>query len=200
VPAGDVLAALTQVADARRRLDHMELRLIEAARERGASWQKVADSLGLEKRQSAEGRALRLQGAVESYRPNRRDVGSQRLDNARQRAADAWCGEQGDRIRDVAERLVDTSEAWDEALTGDVLTRGHFQTLGALLASDGPAPDLFAAMTSLQFTLVPYGLPRPQPAGRHAAAAARAGDDMAALHSEVYAARLAVTSVREARP
>jgi hypothetical protein len=196
VPAGDVLAALTQVADARQCLDRMELRLIEAARERGASWQRVADSLGLEKRQSAEGRALRLQGAV-SY-PNRRDVGSQRLDKARQRAADAWCGEQGDRIRDVAERLVDTSEAWDEALTGDVLTRGYFQRLGALLASDGPAQDLFAAMERLQFTLAPYDHPAARPTGRHAAAAARARDDMAALHSEVYAARLAVTSVREA--
>ncbi|MFD5300505.1 hypothetical protein ACFWJU_35535, partial [Streptomyces mutabilis] len=84
----DVLAALTQVAEARERLDRMELRLIDAARERGASWQKVADSLGLEKRQSAEGRALRLQGAVKGYQSNGRDVGSQRLEKARQRPAD----------------------------------------------------------------------------------------------------------------
>ncbi|MFE2529066.1 hypothetical protein ACFXEL_33115, partial [Streptomyces sp. NPDC059382] len=47
VPADDVLAALSQVDDARRSLDNHELRLIKAARERGASWQKVADALGL---------------------------------------------------------------------------------------------------------------------------------------------------------
>lgn len=70
-------------------------------------------------------------------------------------------------------------------LAGDILARPYSQTLRALLASYGSA-------------LAPCGLPRPQPAGRHAAAAARARDDMAALHSEVYAARLAVTSVREA--
>nr|WP_011265246.1 hypothetical protein [Streptomyces sp. FQ1]AAX51351.1 unknown [Streptomyces sp. FQ1] len=197
VPAEEVLAALTQVAEARERLDRMELRLIEAARERGASWQKVADSLGLEKRQSAEGRALRLQGAVKSYRSNGRDVGSQRLEKARQRAADAWCESQADRIRDVAERLIDTSEAWGDAVAGDVLTRSYFQMLGARLASDGDAKDLFDTMESLRISLVPYGRPEPQPTGKHAAAAAKARDDLAALHAEVSTARYAVTSARD---
>jgi len=199
VPAEDVLAALTQVAEARERLDRMELRLIGAARERGASWQKVADSLGLEKRQSAEGRALRLEGAVRNYRATGRDVGSQRLEKARQRAADAWCEEQADRIRDVAERLVDTSEAWGDKVTGDILARSYFQTLGARLASDSTAKDLFDSMESLRYTFMPYGSPQPEPGtGKHAAAAAKARDDLIELHVEMSAARYAITSAREA--
>jgi len=196
VPADEVLAALTQVAEARERLDRMELQLIGAARERGASWQKVADSLGLEKRQSAEGRALRLEGAVKSYQPGR-DVGSRRLEKARQRAADAWCETQADRIRDVAERLVDTSEAWGDAVTGDILARSYFQMLGALLASDGDAKALLDRMESLRITLMPYGRPQPEPTGKHAAAAAKARDDMTALSVDVGAVRYQVTSARD---
>ncbi|MFD9033327.1 hypothetical protein ACFVZW_19565 [Streptomyces sp. NPDC059567] len=196
VPAEDALAALTQVAEARQRLDVMELRLITAARERGASWQKVADSLSLEQRQSAEGRALRLERATRGYAQGR-DVGSQRLDKARQRAADAWCGKQADRIRDVAERLVDTSEAWGEAVTGDILARSYFQTLGALLVSDGAAKDLFDRMESLRITLAPYGRPQPEPTGKHAAAATKARADLIELQVEVTNARNAVTNARD---
>lgn len=47
VPAVDVLAALTQLDEARAALDTLERDLTRAARRRGATWQQVADHLGL---------------------------------------------------------------------------------------------------------------------------------------------------------
>ncbi|MEU2062347.1 hypothetical protein [Streptomyces sp. NPDC013455] len=46
VPADDILAALTQLDEARAALDTLERDLTRVARRRGASWQQVADSPG----------------------------------------------------------------------------------------------------------------------------------------------------------
>ncbi|MCX5278297.1 hypothetical protein [Streptomyces virginiae] len=199
VPAEDVLAALTQVDEVRKRLDGQELRLIKAARDRGASWQKVADALGLGTRQSAETRALRLERGAQTYRG--RDVASQRLDKARDRVGDAWCSEQAERIRDVGERLFDTIDAW--SLDGDdkILARTNFHVLGSQLAADGNPQALFGTLQSIQFNLSPYGKEEPKPTGKHAAAAGRARTDLLQLTAESAAVRQQVTSARgEDRP
>jgi hypothetical protein len=56
----DVAAGLSLLPAIRDQLDRQELLLILAARARGASWQQVADVLGLESRQAAEQRCRRL--------------------------------------------------------------------------------------------------------------------------------------------
>jgi hypothetical protein len=128
VPAEDVLAALTQIEGARADLDALERDLIRAARQRRASWQRIADALGLATRQSAETRALRLERAT--ARAGGRDVAAQRLEQARQRSADAWCEAHRDRFREVGESLVDASGAWPQ-LKGDPM----LHMLAAMLAA-----------------------------------------------------------------
>ncbi|MFD5899673.1 hypothetical protein [Streptomyces sp. NPDC060366] len=197
VPEDEALAALTQIEEARERLDRMELRLITAARERGASWQKVADSLGLGTRQSAETRALRLERAVQGYNIRGRDVGSQRLDNARQRAADAWCEEHADRIRNVCERLVDSSEAWGKTVSDNPTAQSYFHLMGAHLASDAAAKTLYDAMESLRYTLSPYSeKTAPVPTGKQADAATTARTDMLELVAECETVRHQVRRAR----
>lgn len=56
----EVLAALAQVAEARSHVDGMERRLIEAAVDRGASRQRIADALGLASGRRAEEPAERV--------------------------------------------------------------------------------------------------------------------------------------------
>jgi hypothetical protein len=93
VPVEDVLAALAQMVEVRANLDALELDMVRAARGREASWQRIADSPGLDTRQSAESRALRLERAVQHHGSSGQDVAAQRLNRARQRTADAWCRE-----------------------------------------------------------------------------------------------------------
>jgi hypothetical protein len=56
----DVAAGLSLLPAIRDDLDQAELRLMLAARARGATWLQVADILGLESRQAAEQRCRRL--------------------------------------------------------------------------------------------------------------------------------------------
>lgn len=56
----DVAAGLSLLSAIRDELDRQELLLILGARVRSASWQQVADVLGLESRQAAEQRCRRL--------------------------------------------------------------------------------------------------------------------------------------------
>ncbi|WP_266815908.1 hypothetical protein [Streptomyces sp. NBC_01433] len=194
VPAEDVLAALSQVDEARRHLDTMELKLIRAARTRGASWQKVADALGLGTRQSAETRALRLERGAQTYRG--RDVASQRLDKARDRAEEAWCVAHADRIREVAEQVYDTSGAWDLQSLDHAGTRAELHAIGELLATDGSPARLAARLSSVRYHLAPYSGETPKPTGKQAAAATKAVAALVELLAEQSAARSRVTSVR----
>lgn len=208
VPVDDVLAALTQVEEERRRLERLELDLIRAARTRGASWQRVADGLGLGTRQSAETRAMRLENAaVSSHRCH--DVSAARIERARQRAAEAWCEEHEDRIREVCERLYDAAEAWME-LDTEVVTASYMHELGATLAAGGSGAQLMRCLETLRSRFAPYNKPRLKPtvgkrangkqiSARQAAEAAAARDAMVALYVELWDARLAVVSAREAR-
>ncbi|MFE2528751.1 hypothetical protein ACFXEL_31530 [Streptomyces sp. NPDC059382] len=194
VPADDVLAALSQVDDARRRLDNHELRLIKAARERGASWQKVADALGLGTRQSAETRALRLERGAHTYRG--RDVASQRLDKARDRAEEAWCVAHADRIREAAEQVYDTSGAWDLQDLKYVGARAVLHAIGELLATDAGPAKLADRLSNLRYDLAPYSGEAPKPTGKQAAAAKKALAAVVELLAEQSAARTRVLSVR----
>ncbi|WP_330177519.1 hypothetical protein OG875_30825 [Streptomyces sp. NBC_01498] len=71
----DILAALTQLAEARAELEALERDLTRAARTRRISWERVARTLGLASRTSAESRFVRLErGCRES--PRRPEPGS----------------------------------------------------------------------------------------------------------------------------
>ncbi|MFD5342288.1 hypothetical protein ACFWJY_00580 [Streptomyces anulatus] len=194
VPAEDVLAALSQLDEARQRLDTMELKLIRAARARSASWQKLADALGLATRQSAETRALRLERASQSYRG--RDVASQRLDKARERVEQAWCEENAERIREAAGRFYDTSGAWDLQNVNKIDIRGTVHRIGELLATDGSPVRLASLLASVRYHLDPYEGEAPKPTGKRSADAAQALTDIVELHAERSTVRNRVTSAR----
>ncbi|MCY0947288.1 hypothetical protein [Streptomyces antarcticus] len=199
VPAEDVLAALSQTDEARQRLDSRELRLITAARARGASWQAVADALGLATRQAAEGRALRLERGAQTDRG--RDVASQRLDKARGRAAEAWCVENADRVREVAEQIYDTAGAWGLGSLEHAGVRGTLHGIGEFLATDADPVRLVGLLSSARYHLVPYSGKAPEPTGKQAAAAKKAAAALVELLAGQSDARYRVTSVRgEASP
>ena len=79
----DPLARLRALRARRARLDDEERRLIEAAQTAGASWQDIADALGIRSRQGAQQRYRRLITATEHTdrqhpprpRPHRRPAG-----------------------------------------------------------------------------------------------------------------------------
>lgn len=194
VPAEDVLAALSQVDEARQRLDTMELKLIRAARTRGASWQKLADAMGLGTRQSAETRALRLERGAKTH--GGRDVAAQRLDKARDRVEQAWCEENAERIREVAERFYDTSGAWDLQNLNHLDIRGTVHGIGELLATDGSPARLASLLASVRYHLAPYSGEAPKPTGKRATDAAQALTDLGELIAEQSAARSRITSAR----
>jgi len=65
----DVRHALALLPGLRDGLDASERRLIEAARERGASWAQLAAPLGVRSRQAAEQRYRRLVGGHDLAQP-----------------------------------------------------------------------------------------------------------------------------------
>lgn len=112
VPADDVLAALTQLDEARAALDTLERDLTRAARRRGASWQQVADSLGLASRTSAESRFVRLERDAATYRGDRYPQ-KQRAERARDRAGEAWCRANAPRLRAAVWSLACLNDSWE---------------------------------------------------------------------------------------
>ncbi|TGN72233.1 hypothetical protein E5083_30315 [Streptomyces bauhiniae] len=194
VPAEDLLAALTQVEAARARLDALESNLIRGARERKASWQRIADSLGLEHRQAAEARATRLERALSHNRD--RDVHAQRGERARRRAVDAWCAAQLPRIRETAAALVDVAGAWPE-LAEDYIAPYTLRSIDARLrAEDGDGAQLVEELETMGMRLMPYGKPPLEPSGERAVEAARVHGVVKALLDEVRQVRLEADAAR----
>ncbi|MGW8730506.1 hypothetical protein ACWGNF_31270 [Streptomyces sp. NPDC055808] len=113
VPANDVLAALTQLDEARAALDTLERDLTRAARRRGASWQQVADSLGLATRSSAESRFVRLERDAATYRGDRYPE-RLRAERARDRAGDAWSQANERRLREALGGLSTFNDTWPD--------------------------------------------------------------------------------------
>uniref|UniRef100_UPI003F494018 hypothetical protein n=1 Tax=Streptomyces sp. CA-136453 TaxID=3240050 RepID=UPI003F494018 len=111
VPAADVLAALTQLDEARAALDTLERDLTRAARRRGASWTDVADHLGLAGRSSAESRFVRLERDAASLHGDRYPE-RLRAERARDRAGAAWCQANERRLREALGDLSTFNDTW----------------------------------------------------------------------------------------
>ncbi|MFD4320506.1 hypothetical protein [Streptomyces sp. NPDC058548] len=190
VPAEDVLAALALMDEARASLDALERDLIRAARSRSASWQKVADALGMANRQAAEARATRLERAAESHRGDR-DVRAQRRDRAQRRAVEAWCRDHEARIKAVSSRLVDVVGAWPE-LAEDAAAAVYLDQLSK--ATD--SVQRVECLEMLHWRIGPYGPQDREPSGPQADEAALARDAVRDLLHELSAARLAVDDAR----
>ncbi|MDX3025417.1 hypothetical protein [Streptomyces acidiscabies] len=185
VPADDVLAALTQLDEARAALDTLERDLTRAARKRGASWQQVADVLGLASRSSAESRFVRLERDAASYRGDRYPE-RQRAERARDRAGDDWCRANEPRLRAAVWSLACLNDEWPQlarTAPAEKLVAWHREL-------DGPA--LAARLRTLRLILDSYGAELP--AGT-AAAAAR--DEVLALLAELLSARHGVDTQAE---
>ncbi|MFE5863181.1 hypothetical protein ACFQ77_21920 [Streptomyces virginiae] len=194
VPAEDFLAALTQVEDARARMDALEQDLIRGARDRGASWQRIADSLGMANRQAAEARATRLERAAQS-RNGDRDVRAQRRERARRRAVETWCRTHEGRLRTAGEHMVDGGDAWPQ-LAGDAIAEYTLDRLRGTLEAGGAGVEIAVYLEALYSRLTPYGQPPLEPSGERAAAARAARDVLLVLLDELSAARLAVDEVQ----
>ncbi|MFJ8388617.1 hypothetical protein ACIQ9Q_29650 [Streptomyces sp. NPDC094438] len=193
VPVEDLLAALTLVEEARARLDALEQDLIRGARNRAASWQKVADALGMANRQAAEARSTRLERAAQSHSRDR-DVPTQRRNRARQRTLETWCRTHDARVRIVCERLVDVAAAWPQ-LTEDAAAAYALHALvGQVAAGDGVKRVEYLEM--LGSRLAPYDRPPLEPTGERAVEAAQARDAALELLAELSAARLAADEAR----
>jgi type II secretory pathway component PulJ len=163
VPASDVLAALTQLDEARAALDTLERDLTRAARSRGASWQQVADALGLASRTSAESRAVRLERNSTSGRSDRypQEV---RAERARDRAGDAWCRANEARLRSAVFDLSTFNGTWP-ALSDATADEVLLSWVGGL---DGPA--LAVRLRGLRTVLadgIPDGAKASHPSGAH---------------------------------
>ncbi|MGW1252246.1 hypothetical protein [Streptomyces sp. NPDC002535] len=181
VSADDILAALTQLDEARAALDTLERDLTRAARRRGASWQQVADSLGLATRTSAESRFVRLERDAASYHGDRYPE-RLRAERARDRAGDAWCRDNAPRLRAAVWSLACLGDSWPQlarTAPAEKLTAWHRELDG---------PGLAARLRALRLILDSYGAELP--AGT-AAAAAR--DEVLALLEELHAARHGLT-------
>ncbi|MBZ3918161.1 hypothetical protein [Streptomyces acidiscabies] len=181
VPADDVLAALTQLDEARAALDTLERDLTRAARRRGASWQQVADSLGLATRSSAESRFVRLERDAATYRGDRYPE-RQRAERARDRAGEAWCRANAPRLRAAVWSLACLDDSWPQlarTAPAEKLDTWHRELDG---------PGLAARLRALRLILDSYGAELP--AGTEAAAAR---DEVLGLLEELHAARHGLT-------
>jgi len=132
---GAALAGLGELGGARVVLDDLEHRLIDAARDHGATWTQVATALGLASRQAAEQRWLRLGGM------STRDVPTVRDAQRRQRVIDKHFGEPVSELRTAATELyrrIRTDRRWGDRFTRARLAR---DTLEAAL--DAPPGSLY---------------------------------------------------------
>ncbi|MFD8992306.1 hypothetical protein ACFVZ4_30195 [Streptomyces goshikiensis] len=186
VPAVDVLAALTQLDEARAALDTLERDLTRAARGRGASWQQVADHLGLASRTSAESRFVRLERDAASYRGDRYPE-RQRAERARDRTGDTWCRANEARLRSAVWSLACFNDEWPplaRVASAEVLASWHRELDG---------PGLAARLKTVRPVLDPVD--GNLPAAGTAAASAR--HEILGLLEELIAARHSTDTARE---
>ncbi|MFF9593585.1 hypothetical protein ACF1FX_31040 [Streptomyces sp. NPDC014646] len=190
VPADDVLAALTQLDEARAALDTLERDLTRAARTRSASWQQIADALGLASRTSAESRFVRLERDAATYRSDRYPD-RQRAARARDRAEAAWTRDNVARVRSAVFDLATFNGTWPgltRAATDDEL-------LSWAKTLDGP--ELVSRLRGLRPVLA-AGVPDGAEAS-HPLPAAAVRDQVLALLDELIAARNGLPAVPPAR-
>ncbi|MEV4712799.1 hypothetical protein [Micromonospora sp. NPDC049374] len=141
----DPLDQLAGIPVTRERLDDTELDLIDRARQDGATWNQVAEALGLGSRQAAEQRRQRLAAARAARRTN-----SDRR----------WPAEVGALRALLAElrRWTDADRRWDARFPRAALTRRTIAL--ALEAEPGALFDL-AARIRADLPVADPGLPVP---------------------------------------
>lgn len=176
VPAADLLAALTQLTEARAALDTLERDLTRGARQRGASWTEVAASLDLASRSSAESRYTRLERSAATYRGDRYPD-KQRAERARDRAADAWIRAHEPRLRDAVWNFACVNDRWPQ------LARHATADQFAIWVREDDGAALAARLRDMQLLLDAHGDTAPTPE------AIEARDEALALLAELRAAR-----------
>ncbi|GIJ32847.1 hypothetical protein [Micromonospora sediminimaris] len=141
----DPLDQLADIPSARDRLDDTELDLIDRARQAGATWNQVAEALGLGSRQAAEQRRQRLAAARTA----------RRTDSDRRWPAEVAA------LRGLLtdlRRWIDADRRWDSRFPRAALTRRT--TVLALEAEPGALYDL-AARIRADLPAADPGLPTP---------------------------------------
>jgi hypothetical protein len=99
---GETLQALAALHELRAHLLAWEPQLIEAAREQGVSWARLAPVLGVTSRQAAERRYLRLRPGVDAELTGEQRVQSTRDRRAGDRAVAAWARDHAAELRQIA--------------------------------------------------------------------------------------------------
>ena len=140
--AEQLLATLTALHRLRAYFDQWEPVLVDAARDRGATWADIAPTLGLASRQAAERRYLRGASAPTDKPGDTRDdrVQAERDRRAAHRAVAQWANDNTADLRRLAGQITALTDL-GEAATGDLA-----QLHRALGDADAAAlPDLLAA-------------------------------------------------------
>jgi hypothetical protein len=103
---GELLEALTALRELRDELAGWEPALIAAARAAGVSWAELAPTLGVQSRQAAERRFLRLQpSGGQDRRTGEERVRDERDRRAGDRAVAAWARRNSGPLRQLAGRI-----------------------------------------------------------------------------------------------
>lgn len=142
----DTLQALAALHELRAQLLAWEPQLIEAAREQGVSWARLAPVLGVTSRQAAERRYLRLRPGSDAALTREERVQAARDERAGDRAVAAWARENASELRQIAGQV--------SALTG--LSRSGRKRANALASSltgDDPSA-LIEPLADMQADLV----------------------------------------------
>ena len=141
-PGEDTLHALAALHDLRDLLQVWEPRLIEAAREQGVSWARLAPALGVTSRQAAERRYLRMRAADDAALTGEERVQATRDERAGDRAVAAWARENAAELRQVAGQV---SGARGLSQAG----RRQARALATSLTGDDPA-ELLAPLAAVR--------------------------------------------------
>ncbi|HSE08111.1 MAG TPA: hypothetical protein VLB29_05555 [Nocardioidaceae bacterium] len=126
------LEALDALHDLREQLAVWEPLLIEAAREAGASWARIAPALGVTSRQAAERRYLRLRPNKDAALTREQRVQATRDERAGDKAVALWARQNASELRQIAGQV--------SALTGLSRTgRRNAAALADSLTGDDPS-------------------------------------------------------------
>ena len=106
--AADVLTTLATLHRLRQYLDQWEPVLVDAARDRGATWAEIAPTLGLASRQAAERRYLRLKPhtADQPDTTRERRVQAARDRRSGDRAVAGWARDNAAALRQLAGQIT----------------------------------------------------------------------------------------------
>lgn len=126
------LAALAALHEIRAHLLAWEPQLIEAAREQGVSWARLAPVLGVTSRQAAERRYLRLRPGSDSGLTREERVQATRDRRAGDRAVAAWARDNASQLRQIAGQV---SAVGGLSASG----RRRAKALASSLTGDDPA-------------------------------------------------------------